>query len=87
MQVRRDASDRRRYLDACFTTRDGRKVFVEIDGGVHLTLAARWRDTAKDNDDVLDRRGVLRFPNIAIYTDDPRAVAQLRRALEPRGPR
>jgi very-short-patch-repair endonuclease len=64
-----------------FRRPDGRLVRVEIDGGVHLTLTARWRDTAKDNDAALAGVVVLRFPSVAIYTDDPVAVAQLRRAL------
>jgi very-short-patch-repair endonuclease len=58
-----------------------RVVRVEVDGGVHLSLTQRWRDTAKDNDAALDGRVILRFPSVAIYTDDPVAVRQLRRAL------
>jgi very-short-patch-repair endonuclease len=54
---------------------------VEIDGGVHLSLTERWKDTAKDNELAIEGRSVLRFPSVAIYTDDPLAVAQLRRAL------
>jgi hypothetical protein len=80
-QHREDSQGRRRYLDASFELPDGRLVRVEVDGGIHLSLATRWTDTAKDNDAMLDRRLVLRFPSIAIYTDNPRAVAQLRRAL------
>jgi hypothetical protein len=81
LQVRRDSAGRRRYLDARLEGRRGRIVLVEVDGGVHLTLTARWKDTAKDNDDVLDRRPVLRFPSVALYTDNPVAIAQIRRAL------
>jgi hypothetical protein len=81
LQVRLDGLGRRRYLDAAFLRRDGRRVLVEIDGGVHLTLRARWEDTAKDNDAVIAGETTLRFPSVAIYTDDPRAVSQLRRAL------
>jgi hypothetical protein len=80
-QVRLDAGGRRRFLDAIFELADGTIVRVEIDGGVHLSLTARWRDTAKDNDALLDGVAVLRFPSVAIYTDDPLAVRQLRRAL------
>jgi hypothetical protein len=81
MNVRVDTSGRRRYLDAQFLRPDGRVVDVEIDGGVHLTLTTRWMDTAKDNDATLAGRLSLRFPSVALYVDDPRAVAQLRRAL------
>ena len=72
---------RRRYLDATFRTVDGRVLYVEIDGSVHLNLTTRWADTAKDNDAVIADQKTLRFPSIAIYADDPRAVAQLRAAL------
>jgi hypothetical protein len=81
MNVRLDSAGRRRYLDAQFVRPDGSVVDVEIDGGVHLNLTTRWLDTAKDNDAVLAGRVSLRFPSIALYTDDPRAVAQLRTAL------
>lgn len=80
LQVRLDRRGRRRYLDARFR-HNGRVVLVEIDGGVHLSLASRWEDTAKDNDAVLDGLTSLRFPSVAIYRDDPRALEQLRRAL------
>lgn len=81
LQVRLDSAGRRRYLDAVFRRFDGQLVRVEIDGGVHLSLTTRWLDTAKDNDAALAGYVVLRFPSVAIYLDDPRAVAQLRRAL------
>ena len=83
LQVRLDSRGRRRYLDATFRRMsDGRPVRVEIDGGIHLTLTQRWRDTCNDNDAVIDGEVVLRFPSVAIYTDDPVALAQIRRALE-----
>jgi hypothetical protein len=54
---------------------------VEIDGGIHLRLDKRWDDTAKDNDVAIARKLTLRFPSIAIYSDDCRAVQQLRDAI------
>ncbi|MDQ1686461.1 MAG: hypothetical protein QOC82_3198 [Frankiaceae bacterium] len=81
LQVRLDSAGRRRYLDAAFRLADGRMVRVEVDGGVHLTLTTRWLDTVKDNDAALSGQLVLRFPSVALYLDDPRAVQQLRRAL------
>lgn len=80
-QVRLDRRGRRRYLDAEFTTRSGRRLLVEIDGGIHLTLATRWADSAKDNDASIDGELALRFPSIAIYADDPIALDQLQRGL------
>jgi hypothetical protein len=82
LQVRLDSRGRRRYLDATFRRRpDGRAVRIEIDGGVHLTLTQRWRDTRNDNDAVIDGEIVLRFPSVAIHTDDPVALQQIHRAL------
>jgi hypothetical protein len=81
LNVRVDHLGRRRYLDAAFRTVGGRVLYVEIDGGVHLSLAVRWRDTAKDNDAVLTDQKTLRFPSVAIHSDDPVAVRQLRTAL------
>jgi hypothetical protein len=81
LQSQLDSGGRRRYLDAEFRRRDGSVFRVEVDGGVHLSLTVRWRDTAKDNDAGLDGQLVLRYPSVAIYTDDPVAVRQIRRAL------
>jgi hypothetical protein len=81
LNYRTDSAGKRRYLDAVFTRQDGGVVRVEIDGGVHLKLAVRWRDTLRDNDMVLDGKAPLRFVSAAIYADDPVAVSQLRRAL------
>ncbi|MDQ1706503.1 MAG: hypothetical protein QOF18_2869, partial [Frankiaceae bacterium] len=81
MNHRVDSAGRRRYLDALFTLADGTTVSVEIDGGVHLNLMQRWLDTSRDNDLYLEGRSGLRFPSVAIYTDDRIAVRQLRQAL------
>lgn len=81
LNVRRDTTGRRRYLDAEFRRPDGTILRAEIDGGVHLSLTQRLRDTRHDNDDVIDSRQTLRFLSIQIYNDDPVAIAQLRRAL------
>jgi hypothetical protein len=81
MNVRVDHLGRRRYLDATFRTANDRLLLVEIDGGIHLSLAARWSDTAKDNDAVIADQRTLRFPSVAIYSDDPVAVRQLAHAL------
>ena len=81
-QRRMDSARRWRYLDATFVRADGSLLRVEIDGGIHLSLAVRWRDTLKDNEANLDRRLVLRFASAAIYADDPQAVDQLRRGLQ-----
>ena len=81
LQVRLDGSGRRRYLDAEFRASDGSVFWVEIDGGIHLQLKVKARDDLKDNYAKLDRRLVLRYASVLIYTDDPEAVEQIRRAL------
>jgi hypothetical protein len=81
-QSRLDTQGRRRYLDAEFVSRSGRLVRVEIDGGIHLKLAVRAKDTIKDNDAHIAGELVLRYASISIYTDDPEAVRQIRLALD-----
>lgn len=81
MNHRTDVAGRRRYLDVVFRMPDGRVVRAEIDGGIHLKLAVRWKDTFRENDMVLDGKAPLKFVSAAIYADDPTAIAQLRRAL------
>jgi hypothetical protein len=80
-QRRMDSGGRWRYLDATFTRRDGSLLRVEIDGGIHLSLAVRSRDTLKDNEAGLSGRLVLRFASAAVYADEPQAVAQIQRGL------
>lgn len=80
-QARYDGRGRRRYLDAEFRRRSGRPLRVEIDGGIHLKLAIRAKDTIKDNDVHIAGELVLRYASISIYTDDPDAIRQIREAL------
>jgi autonomous glycyl radical cofactor GrcA len=81
-QARLDSLGRRRYLDAELRSRTGRIVRIEIDGGVHLKLEIRARDTIKDNDAHIDGKLVLRYTSYSIYTNDPDAVRQIRRTLD-----
>lgn len=76
-----DTQGRRRYLDAEFKRRSLPPLRVEIDGGVHLKLAVRAKDTIKDNDAHIAGKLVLRYASISIYTDDPDAVRQIGEAL------
>ena len=80
-QRRMDTSGKWRYLDATFTRPDGSLLHVEVDGGIHLSLTVRSRDTIKDNDASLRGRLVLRYASAAIYADDPVVVAQIRAGL------
>jgi hypothetical protein len=81
LQIRRDRSGRRRYLDATFRSRDGRLVAVEIDGAAHLVVTTYWSDMIRQNDLVIGGDNVLRYPSAYIYANDPVAVAQLREAI------
>jgi hypothetical protein len=81
-QVRRDASGRRRYLDATLRGPTGVEVRVEIDGALHLVVETYWDDMQRSNDLAIGREVALRFPSYVIYADDPAAVAQLRAALK-----
>src|SRR3954451_17000009 len=80
-QRRMDNAGHWRYLDATFVRADESLLRVEIDGGIHLSLAVRSRDTLKDNEANLDRKLVLRFASAASYADDPQALDQIRRGL------
>jgi very-short-patch-repair endonuclease len=76
--VRRDASGRRRYLDALFQRW---RVHVEVDGGQHLEVRQAWADMRRQNDLWIAGERVLRFPSWAIRSDPASVVAQLRAAL------
>lgn len=80
-QARLDSKGRRRYLDAEFRRRGLPPVRVEIDGGIHLKLAVRAKDTIKDNDAHIAGKLVLRYASISIYSDDPDAIRQIGEAL------
>ena len=81
-QRRMDSRGKWRYLDATFVRpSDGVPIGVEVDGGVHLLLSVRNEDTIKDNDAGIDGKLILRYASAGIYADDPRIVAQIRRAL------
>ena len=77
--LRREASGRYRYVDAEFDLPDGTVLAVEIDGAVHLKPVSWWDDMDRQNELVIDRRLVLRFPSVTVRLDQPRVVDQLRR--------
>lgn len=79
--VRLDRAGRRRFLDAEFRRRDGRAVYVEVDGAVHLVVGTYWDDMARGNEIVIAGDALLRFASVALYLDEPVVADQLRRAL------
>jgi hypothetical protein len=82
LSVRTDRQGRRRYVDAEFRTRRGKKLLVEIDGAVHLIVGSYWSDMARANEIVIAGRSLLRFPTVALYVDEALVIDQLRRALD-----
>lgn len=79
--VRVEASGRRRYLDAEWRRRDGRRLVAEVDGAIHLAARRWWDDQLRQNELTLTRSLVLRFPSVIVRTDEALVVDQLRRGL------
>lgn len=79
--VRRDASGRRRYLDASWRRADGRLVVVEVDGAVHLDQRRWWDDQLRQNEVTLGNAIVLRYPSAVVRREPEVVAAQLARAL------
>jgi len=82
--VRVEPSGRRRYLDAEWRLRDGRRVAVEVDGAVHLAPRRWFDDQLRQNELSLSGTLVLRYPSVIVRTEPKLVVQQLRRALLPR---
>jgi hypothetical protein len=80
-RVRRDPQGRRRYLDAEWLRRDGRRVVAEIDGALHLIVRNWWDDQLRQNELVIVGDLVLRYPSVVVRTDDAYVADQLARAL------
>lgn len=80
-RVRHDPTGRRRYLDAEWTRRDGRRVVVEIDGALHLIVRNWWDDQMRQNELVIAGDIVLRFPSVIVRVEQAYVVDQLTRAL------
>lgn len=79
--VRRDASGRRRYLDATWRRADGRLVVVEVDGAVHLDQRRWWDDQLRQNEVTLGNAIVLRYPSVVLRREQELVATQLARAL------
>ena len=75
---RRDAAGRMRYLDAFF---DEWGVWVEVDGGHHMSVDQWWEDMDRHND--LSSRGqvLLRFPSWKVRRHPDEVAERIRRAL------
>lgn len=76
--VRTDTQGRRRYLDAEWIRRDGRRVVVEVDGALHLVAARWWSDQLRQNQLVISGSLVLRYPSFVVRTETELVAEQLR---------
>jgi hypothetical protein len=79
--ARVEPTGRRRYLDAEWSRRDGRRVAAEVDGAVHLAPRRWWDDQLRQNELTLSGTLVLRFPSVIVRTEPALVAGQLRRAL------
>lgn len=79
--VRIEPSGRRRYLDAEWRRRDGRRVVAEVDGALHLIATTWWDDQLRQNEVVISDRSVLRFPSVIVRHEDALVADQLGRML------
>jgi very-short-patch-repair endonuclease len=77
-QVRVESSGRRRYLDVEVECADGRRLAIEIDGGLHLAPQRWWDDQRRHNEVVISGRPVLRFPTVVVRHRPDEMVAQVR---------
>lgn len=75
---RRDASGRRRWLDAVW---EAARLIVEVDGIHHMEAMQYWADTDRDNDFILDGYRVLRFPAFAVRYNPGYVAGKVRDAL------
>jgi very-short-patch-repair endonuclease len=79
--VRVRQGGQRRYVDAAWTSRTGRRVVAEIDGALHLATRRWWDDQLRQNELVITGDLVLRFPTVVLRHEEPIVVDQLSRAL------
>ncbi|WP_045741390.1 endonuclease domain-containing protein [Actinoplanes rectilineatus] len=77
-QTRRDATGRRRYLDAYFPEH---RLHIEVDGSHHMDVQQWWADMRRQNALWLPGDRVLRFPAWAIRHHPEDVISQLKAAL------
>jgi hypothetical protein len=79
--VRAASTGRRRYVDAEWITRTGRRAVAEVDGALHLAPRRWWEDQLRQNELVIPGDLVLRFPTVVFRYEDAVVADQLRRTL------
>lgn len=78
-RLRRERGGKVRWLDMEFDLPDGTVLVVEVDGSAHMQIESWVDDSDRQNEIVIDRRPVLRYPSITVRLNDERVVDQLRR--------
>jgi very-short-patch-repair endonuclease len=79
---RRDATGRRRWLDAVWETA---RLIVEVDGIHHLDADQYWADMDRGNDFILDGYRILRFPAFVVRYQADYVAGKIRDALRSPG--
>jgi hypothetical protein len=79
--VRVDRVGRRRYVDAEWLSRTGKRIVAEIDGALHLAPRRWWDDQLRQNEFVISGDLILRFPTVIVRYEELLVADQLGRAL------
>lgn len=79
--VRVERFGRRRFVDAEWQRRDGRRVVAEVDGALHLVARRWWADQLRQNELVIAGDLVLRFPTVVMRAEPALVADQLRRLI------
>jgi hypothetical protein len=80
--IRVQADGRRRYVDAEWISRTGRRIVAEVDGALHLIPRRWWDDQLRQNELAIAGDLVLRFPTVLMRAEPKRIADQLRRAID-----
>lgn len=80
--IRHDENGRARWLDVHY---DGFQLVIEVDGMWHMDPIEWWSDMERQNDLVIGRGWVLRFPSFVVRERQERVARQVALALLNRG--
>lgn len=72
---------RRRFLDAEFTSRQGKSWLVQVDAAAQLIVGDYWRDDAPPNDLIMTDESRLYFPAVDLYLNEIAVVTWMHRIL------
>lgn len=82
LTVRTDNDGRRnRFLDAEFTSRQGKSWLVQIDAAAQLIVGGYWSDGTPPDDLIMTDESMLYFPAVDLYLNEIAVVSWLHRIL------